>query len=324
MKISVHSESWAARKPFRITGQTFHSFDPVIVEIADQGCVGRGEAHGVYYLDETPDSMIAQIERAIPDLLAGAGREDLCGLLPAGGARCALDCALWDLEAKKAGERIWNLLGLAPRPVETVFTIGADAPDSMAQAAAEAAQFRRLKLKLTGDNPAECVRKIRAARPDARLMIDANQGFSVELLREVMPDFVDARIELIEQPMPRGGDEALEGFPSPIPICADESCLTLDELDQAATRYQTINIKLDKTGGLTHALALAREAKNRGLGLMVGCMGGTSLAMAPAFVIAQHCEWVDLDGPFLATHDRLPGAIYDGDELTEVPAECWG
>ena len=324
MKVSLHTESWAARTPFRITGNTFLSFDPVLVEIADGEHIGRGEAHGVYYLGETSETMSAQIENVIGAVETGAGRKELLRLLPAGGARCALDCALWDLEAKRAGKRAWTLAGVAPAPVETVFTIGADAPEAMARAAACATDFRRLKLKLTGDRPADCARAVRAARPDARLMVDANQGFTLDLLRAALPAFEEARVELIEQPLPRGGDAALEGFPSPIPLCADESCLTLDELDQAAPRYQMINIKLDKTGGLTHALQLAAAARARGLGLMVGCMGGSSLAMAPAFVLAQSCDWVDLDGPLLAKYDRPPGIVYEGGRITEVPAACWG
>jgi L-Ala-D/L-Glu epimerase len=297
----------------------------VVVELQRDGVIGRGEGLGVYYLNETPTSIAAQVEAVAARVLAGADRQALQALLPAGGARNVLDCALWDLEAKASGRSIWELTSVEPRPLQTVYTIGIEATaERMAEHAAEAAAQPLLKVKLDGNQPLERIRAIRHARPDARIFVDANQGWSFEQLKTVAPAFADLGVEMIEQPLPRGGDAALEGYRSPVPLGADESCLHLGELDAAAKRYQMINIKLDKTGGLTHGLELARAARARGLGLMVGCMGGSSLAMAPSFVVGCLVDIVDIDGPLLLRRDRLPGMTY-ASGLVQPPARgVWG
>ena len=325
MKFSVHAEIGPVARPFRITGREWNSFDSVVVELSQDGFIGRGEALGVYYKDESPASMVAQIEQIAGDISKGLDRTALSKLLPPGGARNALDCALWDLEAKSSGQRIWDLTGVAPKSLTTVFTIGIEAtPEIMAEQAAAASIYPLLKVKLDGHQPLERMRAIRNARPDARIVVDANQGWTFQQLTALAPAFTDLGIEMIEQPLPRGADSELEGFRSPVPLGADESCLHLGELDAAARRYQMINIKLDKTGGLTHALELARAARNLGLGLMVGSMAGSSLAMAPSFVVGCLVDLVDIDGALLLKRDRIPGLHYDHGRVEPFGAEVWG
>lgn len=316
-------ESWDYREPFHITGYTWTCMDIIYVEIHEDGATGRGEAAGVYYFDETGDSMRRDILSVRPAIEAGAGREDLLGLLPAGGARNALDCALWDLEAKLAGKTIWELTGVDPGPLQTVLTVGLDTPDVMAASAKRLASDR-LKVKLSGDAPLERIVAVRKARPDADIIVDANQGWSFAQLEELAPKFRELRVAMIEQPLPRGADDGLEGFESPVPLCADESCLDTSEFELAARRYHVINIKLDKTGGLTEALALAKLARRRGLDVMVGNMVGTSLAMAPGCVVAQLCRFVDLDGPCFLVRDREHAIRYDNGALTLPTPALWG
>lgn len=323
--LSVHTEDWLASAPFRIANAVFTSFPGIVVEIADGTHVGRGEGLGVDYLGETTATMTAQVEGVAERIVAGAGREALLDLLPPGGAHNAVDCALWDLEAKRAGRRVWEIVGVPLKEIVTVYTIGLeDTPDAMAAKAAAAIQRPRLKVKLNDDRPVERIEAIRKARPDATIVIDANQGWTFELLVEVAPRLADLGVQMLEQPLPRGQDQALEGYRPPLPLCADESCVHGGELAQAARRYQMINIKLDKSGGLTHGLEIAREARRRGLGLMVGCMGGTSLAMAPSFVAGLACDFHDLDGPLLLRNDRSHGIVYSGGVVTPPSALLWG
>ena len=325
MKFSVHAEIWPVARPFRITGREWNSFDSVIVELSQDGFIGRGEALGVYYKDESPASMVAQIDRIADDIKKGFDRNALSKLLPPGGARNALDCALWDLEAKSSGRRIWDLTGVTPKALTTVFTIGIEAtPEIMAEQAAAASIYPLLKVKLDGHQPLERMRAIRNARPDARIVVDANQGWTFQQLTALAPAFANLGIEMIEQPLPRGADSELDGFRSPVPLGADESCLHLGELKAAARRYQMINIKLDKTGGLTHALELARAARKLGLGLMVGSMAGSSLAMAPSFVVGCLVDLVDIDGALLLKRDRIPGLTYDHGRVEPFGADVWG
>jgi L-alanine-DL-glutamate epimerase-like enolase superfamily enzyme len=325
VKFGVHVERWPTIRPFRITDTTWYSFDSVVVELSTNGCVGRGEALGVYYLKETADSIAGQIEAMADDIGAGIDRTRLQELMPPGGARNAVDCALWDLEAKATGRTIWDLTAISPRPLETVFTIGLEPmPAEMADKAAAATGHRLLKIKLNDDRPLERLQVVRAARPDVRIIVDANQAWTFTRLRALAPEFAALGVELIEQPLPRGEDAELEGYRAPVPLCADESCQHLGELGQAAGRYQLINIKLDKAGGLTHALQLAHAARAKGLGLMVGCMGGSSLAMAPAFVIGCLCDFVDIDGPLLQRSDRLPRLHYDGGRVAVFGPTLWG
>jgi L-alanine-DL-glutamate epimerase-like enolase superfamily enzyme len=325
MEVSLHITEWELTQPFRISGHEWRHSRCLVVELNDNGYIGRGEAQGVFYLDETADSIFAQAESVIDRIRKGVSREELLHLLPAGGARNAIDCALWDLECKRSGKTIWDLTGIEPGPVTTVFTIGLeDSPEAMAKKAADASDAPVLKIKLSGHLPYEKLAAIRAARPDATLVVDANQGWTFDLLKDVIPRCVDLDLAMIEQPLPRGHDEMLEGFESPITLAADESCLHSGELEQAAARYSMVNIKLDKTGGLTEALNLARAARQKGCQLMVGNMVGTSLSMAPAFVIAQLCDFVDIDGPLLLKHDQLRGLSYANGVVSGINPLLWG
>jgi len=324
-KISIYTESWPSIIPFRIANHVWDDFPCVICEIAQDGLVGRGEALGVHYCDETPKSLAAQLEEISAHLSAGADRQQLLTLLPPGGARCAADSALWDLEAQLTNCSAWDTAGVDSSAVETVFTIGLEpTAREMAAKAAAASDLSLFKVKLSRDQPVERIAAIVAARPDARLVVDVNQDWNFEELQRYAPALHDLGVKMIEQPLPRGGDAELEGYESPAPLCADESCLHLGELDLAATRYQMINIKLDKTGGLTHGLVLARAARGKNLGVMVGCMGGTSLSMAPSHVLAQLCDLVDIDGPLLITEDRPGGLVYDQGMVSLPATPFWG
>jgi L-alanine-DL-glutamate epimerase-like enolase superfamily enzyme len=297
----------------------------VVVQVSQSGRIGRGEAQGVFYTGDTVDKMIAQIYEAAESIRNGISREELLDVLPSGGARNAIDCALWDLEAKISGQSIWQLTGISPKPVTTVFTIGIEAtPEEMAAKAKVASRFPALKIKLDGNQPVERLTAIREARPDAKIVVDANQGWSFEMLQEVLPHCVDLDISMVEQPLPRGNDEQLEGFDSPVILAADESCLDTTELDVASNRYGMINIKLDKTGGLTEGLQLARAAKEKGCQLMVGNMMGTSLSMAPSFVVAQLCDFVDIDGPLLLKNDHPDGLVYRDGLVDVFDSAFWG
>jgi L-Ala-D/L-Glu epimerase len=313
MKLHTRLEKWALKVPFHITGYTFDVFDALVVSLQEGSHAGRGEALGVYYHDDTPVSMQAQVEALRERIEAGVTRQQLLQLLPAGGARNAIDCALWDLEAKRAGRPVWMLAGLdAPRPLLTTFTVGAAEPATMADAARGFPAARALKLKLTDDGlNADRVRAVRAACPDAWIMVDANQGFTRESFAHLLPALVDAGIAVVEQPFPIGSEAWLDGLDSPIMIAADESVQDHHDLPSLVGRVGMINIKLDKCGGLTEALAMAEQARGLGFELMVGNMSGSSLAMAPAFVLGQLCKVVDLDGPVFLRGDPQPSATYE-------------
>ena len=324
-KASFHLENWMALIPFRISRHTWDDFPCVVCEIEQDGLIGRGESLGVYYLGETEQSMLAQLDSISSALASGIGRQELLELLPPGGARAAADAALWDLEAQLSGISAWNSAGVSPDPVETVFTIGLEPePEEMGARAAAASDLTLFKIKLNNDRPVERIAAIRDARPDARLVIDVNEGWKFAQLREVAPALAEHGVSMIEQPLRRGHDEDLENFNSPLPLCADESCQHIGELDEIRSRYQMINIKLDKCGGLTHGLELAAAAKKQGLGLMIGCMGGTSLCMAPMHVLAQQAEFVDIDGPLLLKNDRLGGFVYDKGMVSLPAKPFWG
>ena len=325
MKMSIHIEEWELTQPFRISGFEWINSRGIVVQLAEDGFIGRGEAQGIFYLDEGADSMFSQVHAVAAEIRRGISRLELQDLLPPGGARNAIDCAMWDLECKKSGRTIWELTGIDPKPVTTVFTIGLEStPEAMAAKAAAAADAPVLKIKLDGHQPYEKLAAIRAARPDAELVVDANQGWDFELLDEVIPKCLGLNLGMIEQPLARGNDQMLEGFDSPITLAADESCLHTGELDTAARRYNMINIKLDKTGGLTEALKLAYAAKEKGCKLMVGNMMGTSLGMAPSFVIAQLCDFVDIDGPLLLKYDHPVGMIYHKGVVDVFSPRLWG
>ena len=325
MKISAHIEEWELAKPFRIAGIEWLTTRCVVVQLSDNGAIGRGEGQGIFYLGETTESIIEQVFSIAGQISRGITRDELSGLLPVGGARNAIDCALWDLESKITGQSIWQLTGISPASVTTVFTIGLeDTAEKMAANAKSAAEYPVLKIKLDDDQPIEILAAIRAARPDATIVVDANQGWSFEMLAELLPQCVELGISMVEQPLPRGEDDQLEGFESPITLAADESCLDTSELDTASRRYGMINIKLDKTGGLTEALNLARLAKQKGCELMVGNMVGTSLSMAPSFVVAQLCDFVDLDGPLLLRNDHTDGLVYKASTVEVFDSKFWG
>jgi L-alanine-DL-glutamate epimerase-like enolase superfamily enzyme len=325
LTLQVSVEKWPLKAPFRITGYTFVAVDVVVATISCGGQVGRGEAAGVYYRGETAASMTTQIEAVRSDIEAGIDREALRRLLPAGGARNAVDCALWDLESHLSGIPAWKIAGLnAPVPLVTTFTLGADDPEKMAQIASSYAGAQAIKLKLTGTPvDADRVRAVRRARPETWLAVDANQGFTRASLADLMPVLVEARVGLIEQPFPIGREADLDGLRSPIPIAADESVQDLSDVAGLVGRFNVVNIKLDKSGGLTEALAMARQAHALGLDVMVGNMTGTALAMAPAALVGQLCRIVDLDGPIFLQSDRSPGVVYEHGTVW-CPPEVWG
>ncbi|HET8690938.1 MAG TPA: dipeptide epimerase [Steroidobacteraceae bacterium] len=326
MRLEVVREKIPLSAPFTITGYTFTDVDAVVVHVADGGATGSGEAAGVYYLDDGVEHMCAEIERVRADVEAGVDRESLRRLLPPGGARNAIDCALWDLESKRLGQPAWRIAGLErPRPLLTTFTIPAGDPASMAAKAVEYAQAKQLKLKLTGELSldAERVRAVRRARPDCWLGVDANQGYSAHSLASLMPDLVAAQVKLVEQPFARGRDAELDGFRCPIPVAADESVQGLSEIEPLVGRFDVVNIKLDKCGGLTEGLAMAAEARRHGLGVMVGNMVGSSLAMAPAWLLGQLCDINDLDGTLFVARDRTPAMVFERGKVS-YPDGGWG
>jgi len=321
--VSLLLESWPTQSPFSTAVRTVTEAQVLTVTLSEQGAMGRGEASGIHYLGETAESLLAQAESVKTSLQQGIGREQLRTLLPAGGARNAIDCALWDLEAKLKDKTIWDLTVIEPGETHTVYTVSVSTPEAMAATAINL-DTPKIKVKLDGDQPLACIEAICAVRPDAEIVVDVNQGWTFEQLVELAPELKRLGILMIEQPLPRGADTELEGYQSPLPLCADESCLDTSELEQAARRYQMINIKLDKTGGLTEALELAQQAKAMGLGLMVGNMLGTSLAMAPAFVVAQLCQLADLDGPVLLKNDRTYAMTYANGLVSLPRTELWG
>jgi len=322
-KLQCSAEAWAFKIPISITGHTFAAANLLHVTIAANGHAGQGEGAGIYYFGEDCRSMLADVESVRDAVESGADRQTLRTLLPVGGARNALDCALWDLQAKQQQSTIWALTGIEPGPMHSAFTVGIGAPEAMA-ATAQAITGSRIKLKLDAELVVERVSAVRAARPDAEILVDVNQGWNFEQLVELAPRLAQLEVAMIEQPLPRGGDDALEDYRSPIPLCADESCLGVSELAQAARRYQILNIKLDKTGGLTEALELAARARSAGMELMVGNMMGTSLAMAPGCVVAQLCRFVDLDGALFLQHDREHAMVYQHGEISCPEPALWG
>ncbi len=313
LKLTVSAEKLEFLAPFRIAGFTFPHQDAIVVTLQDGTHRGRGEASGVFFLGERIEGMAAAIEEKRSAIEAGIDRATLQQLLPPGGARNAVDCALWELEAQRHGRPVWAIAGLrAPRPLLTTFTLGAEVPEVMAQGARRAVQARALKVKLTGDLELDTARvsAVRAARQDVWLGVDANQAYRIGLLGPLVERLLAERVELLEQPLARGCEADLEGFECPIPIAADESALSLRDVASLVGRFAVVNIKLDKCGGLTEGLAMAREARRLGLKVMVGNMMGSSLAMAPAFILGQLCDIVDLDGPTFLAHDRVPGVTY--------------
>ena len=324
--LAYRVETHRLAAPFRISGYVFETSDVVVVELVDGDHRGRGEAAGVYYLGDNAPQIVEQLESNRAALEACGSREELRQMLPPGGARNAVDCAMWELEANRSGVAAHRIAGVeTPRPLVTTFTLGADEPEVMAEGARKYAGARAIKVKLTGslELDVERVRAIREARPDVWLGVDANQGFGIRDLPALVHALVQQRVALLEQPVARGSEADLEGFNSEIPIAADESVLSLADVAGLVGRFDVVNIKLDKCGGLTEAVLIAEEARKLGLGVMVGNMVGTSLAMAPAFILGQFCDFVDLDGPTFLEKDRVPGVVYEDGQI-QCPDEVWG
>src|SRR5438046_4809076 len=294
--LEVHNENLPLKAPFRISGYTFHDSPVTLVTLRDGGVEGRGEAAGVYYLNDTTDRMLATIEAHRDAIERGLTREELRSLLPPGGARNALDCALWELESRRARTPVWQLAAVeTPRPLLTTFTVSANEPAAMAEVARSYARARAIKLKLTGDldKDIERVHKVSAAHPEAWLGVDANQGYKRDTLDRLLPELKEARVTLLEQPCQRGEEAELDGIDHTIPIAADESVLGLDEVEALAGRFDVVNIKLDKCGGLTEGLLIAGRASALGMTVMVGTMIGTSPALAPAVNLAPQVQVID-------------------------------
>ncbi len=326
VELGVRNEDLRLSAPFRISGHVFEVSPVTLVSLRKGLTSGRGEAAGVYYMRDTPAKMLDTLEKLREPLQDGVTRQELRGLLPSGGARNAVDCALWELEARLAGVPAWRLAGMdKPRPLLTTFTVGADDPGVMADRARDYTHARAIKLKLTGevDLDIERLRAVRRARPEAWIGVDANQGYMPGTLSQLLPVLVDQRVSLLEQPCRRGHEAELDGVDRVVPIAADESILDLDELEERAHRFDVVNIKLDKCGGLTEGLMMARRARELGKRVMVGNMVGTSLAMAPAFLLGQYCDIVDLDGPVFLLRDRTPGVVY-ADGHVDCPETVWG
>jgi L-alanine-DL-glutamate epimerase-like enolase superfamily enzyme len=327
-------ERWELIEPFEIARGTMTSLPVIVVTLRDgAGHVGRAEAAGVDYDGETPTSMAAQLRDALPVLFEGLPNDTVTShtiaaaqsALPAGGARNALDCALWDLRAKQSGAPAWQAAGLPPlRPLTTVFTLGLGSEADTRRKARDARHYPLLKLKCDGDRHVDVVRWVREEHPLARIAVDANQAWSRELLERILPDLAALGVEMVEQPVKRGDDAQLAGLRSPLPLAADESCTNRASLATIAPLYQFINIKLDKCGGLTEAMAMGDEAIARGMQLMVGNMCGTSLGMAPAFLLGQRCGYVDLDGPLLQQLDRPHPLVYLDGVMQPPDAALWG
>jgi len=324
LKIEAREEIFPLNHPFRISRGSRTEACVITVSVSDGRYTGRGEGVPIARYDQSTDSVFAQIEsiQIIDDL----DRDKLQQLLPAGAARNAVDCALWDLEAKRSGKRTWELANIPiADQVETSFTISLDTPARMADAAVAAIDLPILKLKLCGDDSDLArVEAVRAAAPNARLLIDANESWSPRHYRNTVPALEELGVELIEQPFPADADDELETLDHPIPVCSDESCHTTTDLPRLKNRYEAINIKLDKTGGLTEALHLYQSARENNFKILIGCMVCTSLSIAPARLLASNVDWVDLDGPLLLARDRDNGLPYRNGKIGVPSRELWG
>lgn len=323
--LTIAHESWPIASSFTISRGTKTAADVVVVTLSENGVVGRGECVPYPRYDETVPQVIAALEAARGLIEGGLTRTEIARNIAPKAAQNALDCALWDLEAKRTRKPVWQLAGLAePQPVVTAYTLSLDTPEAMAKAAAAASDRPLLKLKLGREGDEERIDAIRKAVPKARLMVDANEGWSGSALPSLLKACAKAGIEMVEQPLPASADEALRSADRLIPICADESAHDASGIKALVGKYDAINIKLDKTGGLTGALALARAARENDLKIMVGCMLATSLAMAPAMLLAQFASVVDLDGPLLLKGDRSPGISFAGSLMYPPPSALWG
>ena len=321
MEVKIKSEQFRLAETFTISRGSRDVAEVLTVRIVDGAYQGWGECVPYKRYGETIDSVSEQIVSLPPDVSLSSLQE----ILVPGAARNAVDCALWDLEAKKTGRRVWELAGLAPPgPVVTAFTLSLDTPERMRQAAEKHAFRPLLKIKLGGEGDMARLEAVRKGAPDTRIVVDANEGWTAEIYSELAPHLVRLGVALVEQPLPAGDDALLAEIDRPLPVCADESCHDRKSLSDLKGKYDVVNIKLDKTGGLTEALALRDAARNAGFGVMVGCMVGTSLAMAPAILVAQGAAIVDLDGPLLLAEDRATPLQYDAQGLHPPRPELWG
>ncbi|SHJ26342.1 N-acetyl-D-Glu racemase DgcA [Halodesulfovibrio aestuarii] len=321
MRVTISKDIFPLAKVFTISRGSRTEAVVVRVEIEHDGVIGRGECVPYARYNETVESVMAQIEA----LTLPVTRETLQSLLPAGAARNAVDCALWDLEAKLSGKPVWELAGLDdPTPEVTAYTLSLDTPENMLAEAAKNASRPLLKIKLGGKGDIARIEAVRKGAPDARIIVDANEGWTPELYEEIAPVLVNLGVEMVEQPFPAGADDALLHIERILPVCADESCHDRNSLPALKGKYDMVNIKLDKTGGLTEALALRELAIKNGYQIMVGCMVGSSLAMAPAVLVAQNAAVTDLDGPLLLAEDRPHGLTYDAKHVYPPQPELWG
>jgi L-alanine-DL-glutamate epimerase-like enolase superfamily enzyme len=313
------------RAPFRISRGVKHAADVVTVELEQAGCVGRGESVPYPRYGESVASVLDEMEALRGDLCAGMGRDELQARLPPGAARNALDTALWDLEARLTRVPVRMQLARPPlSPVVTALTISLDTPQEMEKAASRISDAKLIKIKVDADDPAARIDAVRRAAPSARLIVDPNESWNIDILRELQPALERAQVSLLEQPLPAHADEVLLDFAGRIPICADEACHTASDLPLLVNRYRAINIKLDKTGGLTEAWRLLRAARSLGFGIMVGCMVCSSLGIAPALEIAREADFIDLDGPLWLEHDHAGGVKLEAGLLSPPAAGFWG
>ena len=320
LRIEAAAEDWPLARTFVISRGAKSEARVVVARVSDGTFSGRGEAVPYARYGESVEEALEQIRAC-----RATSREELQSAMPAGAARNALDCALWDYAAKRQGVSANALAGLPPcRPIETAYTLSLDTPDAMAAQARSARDLPILKLKLGAVGDAERMRAVRSARPDARLIADANEGWSADNLTMLMAAAAEAGIELIEQPLPSSNDEVLGRIARPVPVCADESVLTSGDMERLVGRYDAVNIKLDKAGGLTEALNMRALARQLGLKVMIGSMVATSLAVAPALLVAQDAEWVDLDGPLLLARDRAEGLTIRDGWIEPGTPELWG
>lgn len=323
--LTVRSEVFPLSTPFRISRGTKTAAEVVTVTIVQDGQAGRGECVPYPRYGETVEGTVAAIEAVRDALQHGADRAEMLRLMPAGAARNAVDCALWDLEMRLAGSDVATTLGLGKlHPIATAMTVGLDTPERMTEAARALAGVPLIKVKVDRNDPVAQLRAVREAAPLPRMIVDPNESWTIEEVRSLQQLMVDLRVDLLEQPLPAHQDEALAGFVSAVPIAADESIHVAADLEALPDGYRFVNIKLDKTGGLTAALELADEARRRGLGLMTGCMICSSLSIAPALMIAANSVFADLDGPLWLLHDREGGVRCEGGMLCPPEPDFWG
>jgi L-alanine-DL-glutamate epimerase-like enolase superfamily enzyme len=324
-RLTLAHERWPIAGSFTISRGSKTHADVVTVTLEEGGHVGRGECVPYGRYGETVAATLAALEQARPAIESGLSRDEVAVHVAPFSGRNALDCALWDLEAKRTQTPVWRLAGLAaPHPIVTAYTLSLDTPEKMAAAAAAASARPLLKLKLGRDGDRERLRLIRAAAPKSRLIIDANEGWSPDDLPRMLASCAEHGVEMVEQPLPASDDDALARIARPVAVCADESAHDSHGLDALRGKYDAVNIKLDKTGGLTEALVMRKAAHAAGFQIMVGCVLATSLAMAPAFLVAQDCELADLDGPLLLQRDREPGIAFEGSLMHPARAALWG